>query len=111
MDRKQTRPKSRKVKPIIDDIANEKLVQILENLADQVGVQVRHEKGDFHSAGCRVVEQKLIILKKTDQDDLKAKALLGELAKFDTKSIDIPPAIQEQLSLIRQQAVEENSAV
>jgi len=85
------------------------LIECLEGIAAQLGVQVRYEKGDFRSAGCRVEEQNLIILKKNDQDDIKAKTLLDEIAKYSTQNIEIPPAVQERLTSIREQAIEENS--
>jgi len=111
MGRKQARSKSRQEKPIIDGISNEELMHILENVAAQLGVLVRHEKGDFHSAGCRVVDQKLIILKKTDKAATKAGTLLQELAKFDTNDTDMPQAVRDQLAKFHQRAVEEKSAV
>jgi len=109
MGRKQTGSKSRREKPLINGIANGELIQCLEGVADQLGVQVRHEKGDFHSAGCRVETQNLIILKKTDQDTIKAKTLLDEIAKYNIQNIKIPSAVQERLMFIREQAIEENS--
>ncbi len=111
MDRKQTRAKSRRTKSLIKGITNEQLVQILEQLAETMGIQVRHEKGEFHSAGCRVEEQNLIILKKSDQNDQKAKALLGELAKLETQNIDIPQDVQDLLSIFREQTAKGISAV
>ena len=111
MDRKQTRAKSRRTKSLIKGITNEQLVQILEQLAETMGIQVRHEKGEFHSAGCRVEEQNLIILKKSDQNDQKAKALLGELAKLETQNIDIPQDVQDLLSIFREQTAKGISTV
>lgn len=111
MGRKQTGSKPRREKVIIAGMANQSLIECLEDVADQLGVQVRHEKGDFHSAGCRVEEQDIIMLKKSDPDDMKAKILLDEIAKYNIQNIKIPPAVQKRLTLIREQLVEENSIV
>ena len=109
MGRRQTGSKQRQEKPLIEGISNETLIECLEEVAGQLGVQVRHEKGDFHSAGCRIEEQNIIILKKTDQNAIKAKTLLDEIAKYNIQKIKIPPTVRQRLTLIRELAVEEKS--
>ncbi len=111
MGRKRTGSKTQREKPVIAGIVNEELMQNLQDIASQLGIQVRHEKGDFRSAGCRVEEKKLIILKKTDAAETKILTLMSELAKLDFEKLDIPPAIHDRLRLMRIQTVEENSVV
>ena len=91
--------KSARSKQVIKGLKNGALLTQLQGIAVQLGVAVRFEKGDFKSAGCRVDEQNIIFIKKTDAESIQIETLLGELAKLNLETIDIHPAIREHLTL------------
>ncbi len=92
MGNKRTATKA-KEPPVIEGLDNAEALRQLEAAAAHLGLQVRYEKGDFRSAGCRVQEQRLVILQKNDSDAVKIQTLLQELSRFDCSSFDIHPAI------------------
>ncbi len=91
--------KSARSKQVIKGLKNGTLLTQLQGIAVQLGVTVRFEKGDFKSAGCRVDEQNIIFIKKTDTESIQIETLLGELAKLNFETINIHPAIREYLTL------------
>ncbi|MDZ7369644.1 MAG: hypothetical protein ONB12_00560 [candidate division KSB1 bacterium] len=91
-------------------IDNTEALSRLEHAAAQAGIEVRYEKGDFRSAGCRLEDKRLVILQKTDSDAAKIETLLQELAALDLSSFDLPIPILSRISAIRQH-VDEPSLV
>lgn len=78
------------------------LIQLL-NMAEQLNITVRQEKGDFHGGSCRVEEHRLIFLKKLDPDSEKIITLTRELIKFDSDHIEIDSVIREYINRVREE--------
>lgn len=91
--------------PLVAGLDNQQILRQLEDLAARLAVQIRYEKGDFHSAGCRVEDRNLIILQKTDSDAVKIGTLMRELGRFDIAQLDIHPAIFDQIMKSRQDSL------
>ena len=104
---KRTRKKQRKGPVVIRGLDNETVLNVLEALGQNLGIDIRHENGDFKSAGCRVEDKNLILLKKMAPLSKKIKVLLRELSVFDTSAYDLNPAIQRRLDN-EKKAIEEN---
>lgn len=79
-----------------------KLNQILEEMieiAKNIGVTVRKEKGKFKSASCEVKTQKLIILNRDATLETMSSALAIGLAKYPIDNLYIKPAIREYIEI------------
>jgi len=81
-------------KPIIDekkdDIINE-LIEIINNL----GLNVRTEKGMFKGGFCLLREQKLFLLNKNLEQDKKINVLAKCIAEIGVEGIYIKPNIRD----------------
>ncbi|MCK5572164.1 MAG: hypothetical protein KAJ12_05365, partial [Bacteroidetes bacterium] len=54
---------------------HEEIVQELQQIAEQLGVTVRYEKGDFEGGYCILRDQKLLLVNKRLQPNRKASVL------------------------------------
>jgi len=94
----------------LNGFENAQILEHLDAIASALAVQIRYEKGDFHSSGCRVEEQHLIILQKTDTDTAKISTLMRELGRFDLSGMDIHPALFERIQQLHQEVEKEYAA-
>ena len=102
---------TRAKRQLIKGLDNAELLAQLVEIASQLGISVRQEKGDFESGSCRVDDEELIILKKMDHDSEKAKIMMRELAKFDYDHINIDSKIRENMKRMREVMNANNVAV
>lgn len=98
MGSKRTRKKQKKGPAVIRGLDNETVLTALEELGHALEIEIRHENGDFKSAGCRVENKNLILLKKDALFSQKIKVLLHELCVFDHSSFELDPAIRRRLN-------------
>jgi hypothetical protein len=100
-----------KESPFLNGFENAQILEHLEAIASELAVQIRYEKGEFHSSGCRVEDQHLIILQRTDTNAAKITTLMRELGRFDLSGLDLHPALLERIQQCRHDVVEEYTAV
>jgi len=79
----------------------EDIIETLENLVRNSGIQLRYDKGDFVGGFCRLKEQKLIIINRKLSTDRKIEILAGETARLHLVGIEVHPKIRE---IIRKEA-------
>jgi len=101
MGRTKTQTKGKKGPIVIRGWSNAEVLAALEHVAGALGIQVRYERGDFQSAGCRVEDQPMIILEKNDKLSSQINILMRELARFDTSHIDMPEVLSQKLENIQ----------
>ena len=65
------------------------LVTELEQLAKQLGINIRYEKGDFEGGFCVLKEQKVVVVNKRLLDSRKASALALALNDYGIELNDI----------------------
>jgi hypothetical protein len=70
------------------------IIQELEQIAHQLDLQIRHEKGDFEGGYCVLKDQKVLVVNKRLVDSRKASAMALALAEFGVESIYLKPAIR-----------------
>ena len=70
------------------------LVNDLEELTRQLGVQLRYEKGDFEGGYCVLKEQKMMVVNKRLHDARKASSIAQALGEFDIEKLFIKPTIR-----------------
>lgn len=95
--------KSKRQKRVIRGLDNTVVLDQLLELAHQLEVTVRQEKGDFQGGSCRIDEDKFIFLKKTAPDVEKIGVLLHELIKFDLGDIEIDSTLRDYMDQLRQE--------
>ena len=84
-----------KEKRVIKGLDNVYVLTQLLDLASQLNITVRQEKGDFQGGSCRVEKDRIIFLKKLDSDSSKIDVLARELAKLDFNTETIDPNIYQ----------------
>jgi hypothetical protein len=73
----------------------ETLLKELEELATQLGIQVRYEKGDFDGGYCVLKDQKTLVVNKRLFDNRKTSVLAQGIAEFGLDSVYIKPAVRQ----------------
>jgi hypothetical protein len=97
MGRRKAQTRRANKLPLINGMTEEEVLEALESLARQLGIDVRHEKGDFKGGFCSYKNQHLIILQKNEDVYKKIQTLVRELHRFDLEQIYVLPAIRELL--------------
>lgn len=82
----------------------EKILTTLEEIAKQLEIKVRHEKGDFTGGYCTKDEEHIILINKRHAIDKKINVLARELAPYDLKGFEIPKAVGEIIESERKRA-------
>ncbi|MBN1559288.1 hypothetical protein JW998_03515 [candidate division KSB1 bacterium] len=90
--------KHRKEKRVIESLDNDTVLDQLLDLAGQLGITVRQEVGEFRGGSCRLANNHLLILQKTDTDVAKIDILARELATMPWSDIQIDSALQHYLN-------------
>lgn len=85
------------------------IYQELQNLAKEVGLQVRRGSGRFYSAGCTVNNENLIVLNSMATVDTRAGILARHLINFDLDDHFIKPAVREFIENSIDKAPEEKT--
>ena len=89
--------KSRRIskeKRVIESLDNETVLEQLLEMAQQLDVNVRQEVGDFKAGSCRLEDEIVLFLKKTDPDVAKIDLLVRELAPLQSDHIKIDPTVR-----------------
>lgn len=73
----------------------EQIIDELKDLAAQLGVTVRFEKGDFKGGFCIVKENKIIVINKFATTQRKAAILATALKELGVDNIYINPKLRE----------------
>jgi hypothetical protein len=70
------------------------LVGELEELARQVNINIRYEKGDFEGGFCVLKDQKVVVVNKRLLDSRKASALAVAIAEYGIDTMFVKPNIR-----------------
>lgn len=73
----------------------ENILQDLKSLADQMGVKVRFERGDFNGGYCLVKESKMIVINKLSTLQRKIVTLSKALKEIGIDDIYLSPKLRE----------------
>ncbi len=73
----------------------EQIIDELKDLASQLGVTVRFEKGDFKGGFCIVKENKIIVINKFETTQKKAAILATALKELGVDNIYVNPKLRE----------------
>jgi len=73
------------------------LVNELEEVARQLGIQIRYEKGDFEGGFCVLKDQKVMVVNKRLHDARKASAFAQALAEYGIETMYMKPSLREYI--------------
>lgn len=73
------------------------LIQDLETIAEQLGVSLRYEKGDFEGGFCVLREQKLLVVNKRLPDARKASSVAVGLAQYGIDETFVKPTLRQYI--------------
>jgi hypothetical protein len=73
------------------------LIQDLESVAQQLGVRLRYEKGDFEGGFCVLREQKLLVVNKRLPDARRASSVAVGLAQYGIDETFIKPTLRQYI--------------
>jgi hypothetical protein len=73
---------------------HEDLITELEEVAKQLGVNVRYEKGDFEAGYCILKEKKLLVVNKKLLPHKKASALAVALSEAGIEDRFLKPVVR-----------------
>lgn len=73
------------------------LIEEMEEIVRQLGIQIRYEKGDFDGGYCILKEQKVLVVNKRLHDARKASILAQALAGIGIDAVFIKPALREYI--------------
>lgn len=74
---------------------HEEIIQELHDLATQLGVNIRYEKGDFEGGYCTLKAEKIVLINKRLMPNRKAAVIAVALQEIGLDNIYIKPALRE----------------
>jgi murein endopeptidase len=75
----------------------ELLVKELEELAAQLGIKVRYEKGDFDGGYCILKDQKILVVNKRIFDNRKTSVLAQGIYEIGVENVFVKPAVRQYI--------------
>jgi len=70
------------------------IVNDLEEITRQLGVQLRYEKGDFEGGYCVLKEQRMMVVNKRLHDARKAASIAQALSEFGIEKLYMKPIVR-----------------
>lgn len=75
----------------------ELLLKELEELAAQLGIKVRYEKGDFDGGYCILKDQKILVVNKRIFDNRKTSVLAQGIYEIGVENVFVKPAVRQYI--------------
>jgi len=75
-------------------VKQEELIEELQSAAQQLGVTVRYEKGDFEGGYCILREQKMLLINKRLIPARRASVLALALREIGMENVFLRPALR-----------------
>ena len=71
--------------------------QEFEQIAEELGIRILQEKGNFNGGYCLLEEKRIIVIKKLKPIEQRIRALSQAFSRLDTSQIYLKPAIREMI--------------
>ncbi len=78
-------------------MTSEELFEELKALANEIGLKVRFETGNFEGGYCLLREQNLLVINRRTTIPRKIRTLSMGLNEFGLDSVSMPPALREAI--------------
>ena len=72
----------------------EKIYEYLLELAERMGIRIIKGKGDFNGGGCRVYEDKVIVINKIKPIEFQSKTIVEGLSNYGLSDHYLVPAVR-----------------
>jgi hypothetical protein len=76
---------------------HEMLIQELQDVATQLGVTIRYERGDFEGGYCILREQKILLVNRRLFPAKKASVLAMAMHEIGLEDMYLKPAVREYI--------------
>jgi hypothetical protein len=76
---------------------HEEIITELQELANQLGVNIRYEKGDFEGGYCILKEEKVLLVNKRLLPPKRAAILAVAMHEIGLENVFIKPALREYI--------------
>lgn len=73
------------------------LIKELEELATQLGIKIRYEKGNFDGGYCILKEQKILVVNKKLFDNRKTSVLAQGIAEIGIDDVFVKPIVRQYI--------------
>lgn len=73
------------------------LIKELEELATQLGIKIRYEKGNFEGGYCILKEQKILVVNKKLFDNRKTSVLAQGIAEIGIDDVFVKPIVRQYI--------------
>lgn len=73
------------------------IIHELESVAEQLGVRLRYEKGDFEGGYCVLKDQKLLVVNKRLPDARKASSVAVGLSQYGIDDTFLKPSLRRYI--------------
>ncbi len=73
------------------------LIKELEDLATQLGIKIRYEKGNFEGGYCILKEQKILVVNKKLFDNRKTSVLAQGIAEIGIDDVFVKPIVRRYI--------------
>ena len=73
------------------------ILEKLEELVDQLGLELRWDEGEFTGGICRLKDKKLLLINRSLPTFEKIRLLCRELSQADLSRIFVLPALRERI--------------
>ena len=74
------------------------IFQEFEQIAEELGIRIMQEKGNFKGGFCLLEEERIIVINKLKPIEQHLRALSQAFARLDTSRIYLKPAIREMIN-------------
>lgn len=78
-------------------MTNEELFEELKSVANELGIRVRFEQGDFEGGYCLLREERLLVLNRRANVTKKIRTLALGLTEYGLGEVFIRPAVREAI--------------
>lgn len=78
-------------------MTQEELFEELKSLANELGIRVRFENGDFDGGYCLLRAEKMLVLNRRNTVPKKIKTLSLGLSEYGLEGVFIRPALREAI--------------
>ena len=100
MGNKRTGSGKKKKTRLIRGLDNDVVLDALRELAENMNIDVRFEKGDFQTGSCRVESKRMIIIKKNDSEHHQIDNFIKELLYFKPTITSLHEDIQKRIETL-----------
>ena len=78
-------------------MTHEEILKELEQLADQSGIGIRYEKGDFEGGFCVLKAERIIVVNRKLAHQKRASVVAQGLAEVGIEEVYLKPVVREYI--------------